>query len=39
MLLHKPDRIRELTRRFVQIVKTTRARLADAEAAQVANLH
>jgi 2-dehydro-3-deoxyphosphogluconate aldolase / (4S)-4-hydroxy-2-oxoglutarate aldolase len=39
MLLHKPDRIRELTRRFVQIVKTTRARLAEAEAAQVANLH
>lgn len=38
MLLHKPDRIRELTRRFVQIVKTTRARLAEAEAAQVANL-
>jgi 2-dehydro-3-deoxyphosphogluconate aldolase / (4S)-4-hydroxy-2-oxoglutarate aldolase len=39
MLLHKPDRIRELTRRFVQIVKSTRARLAEAEAAQVANLH
>ena len=35
MLLHKPDRIRELTRRFVGIVKSTRARLAEAEAAQV----
>jgi 2-dehydro-3-deoxyphosphogluconate aldolase/(4S)-4-hydroxy-2-oxoglutarate aldolase len=37
MLLHKPDRIRELTRRFASIVKSTRARLAEAEAAQVAN--
>jgi 2-dehydro-3-deoxyphosphogluconate aldolase/(4S)-4-hydroxy-2-oxoglutarate aldolase len=32
MLLHKPDRIRELTRRFVGIVKSTRARIADAKA-------
>lgn len=32
MLLHKPDRIRELTRRFVGIVRTTRARIADAQA-------
>lgn len=32
MLLHKPDRIRELTRRFVGIVKNTRARLAEAHA-------
>jgi len=39
MLLHKPDRIRELTRRFATIVKSTRARLAEAEAAQVGNLH
>jgi len=31
MLLHKPDRIRELTRRFVAIVKSTRARLAEAQ--------
>ncbi len=30
MLLHKPDRIRELTRRFAGIVKSTRARLAEA---------
>src|SRR3974390_578416 len=37
MLLHKPDRIRELTRRFVGIVKSTRARLAEAQA-QVAQL-
>jgi 2-dehydro-3-deoxyphosphogluconate aldolase / (4S)-4-hydroxy-2-oxoglutarate aldolase len=36
MLLHKPDRIRELTRRFAGIVKSTRARIAEAEAAQVA---
>jgi 2-dehydro-3-deoxyphosphogluconate aldolase / (4S)-4-hydroxy-2-oxoglutarate aldolase len=35
MLLHKPDRIRELTRRFAGIVKSTRARIAEAEAAQV----
>jgi len=28
MLLHKPDRIRELTRRFAGIVKSTRARMA-----------
>jgi 2-dehydro-3-deoxyphosphogluconate aldolase / (4S)-4-hydroxy-2-oxoglutarate aldolase len=31
MLLHKPDRIRELTRRFAGIVRTTRARLAEAQ--------
>jgi 2-dehydro-3-deoxyphosphogluconate aldolase / (4S)-4-hydroxy-2-oxoglutarate aldolase len=31
MLLHKPDRIRELTRRFAGIVKSTRARLAEAQ--------
>jgi 2-dehydro-3-deoxyphosphogluconate aldolase/(4S)-4-hydroxy-2-oxoglutarate aldolase len=37
MLLHKPDRIRELTRRFAGIVKSTRARIAEAEAAQVAS--
>jgi 2-dehydro-3-deoxyphosphogluconate aldolase / (4S)-4-hydroxy-2-oxoglutarate aldolase len=30
MLLHKPDRIRELTRRFATIVRTTRARMAEA---------
>lgn len=30
MLLHKPDRIRELTKRFAGIVKSTRARLAEA---------
>ena len=39
LLLHKPDRIRELTRRFASIVKSTRARIAEAEAAQVGNLH
>ncbi|MGB7492859.1 MAG: bifunctional 4-hydroxy-2-oxoglutarate aldolase/2-dehydro-3-deoxy-phosphogluconate aldolase [Candidatus Acidiferrum sp.] len=38
MLLHKPDRIRELTRRFASIVKTTRMRMADATA-QVAQAH
>jgi 2-dehydro-3-deoxyphosphogluconate aldolase / (4S)-4-hydroxy-2-oxoglutarate aldolase len=32
MLLHKPDRIRELTRRFAGIVRSTRARLAEASA-------
>jgi len=31
ILLHKPDRIRELTRRFAAIVKSTRARLAEAQ--------
>jgi 2-dehydro-3-deoxyphosphogluconate aldolase/(4S)-4-hydroxy-2-oxoglutarate aldolase len=31
MLLHKPDRIRELTRRFATIVKTTRARVAESQ--------
>jgi len=36
MLLHKPDRIRELTKRFATIVRTTRARLAEAQA-QVAS--
>jgi 2-dehydro-3-deoxyphosphogluconate aldolase / (4S)-4-hydroxy-2-oxoglutarate aldolase len=39
MLLHKPDRIRELTRRFAGIVKSTRARIAEAEAAQLTNSH
>lgn len=38
MLLHKPDRIRELTRRFASIVKSTRARMAESQA-QVAQLH
>jgi 2-dehydro-3-deoxyphosphogluconate aldolase/(4S)-4-hydroxy-2-oxoglutarate aldolase len=38
MLLHKPDRIRELTRRFAAIVRSTRARLAEAQA-QVAQAH
>lgn len=37
MLLHRPDRIRELTRRFAGIVKSTRARIAEAEAAQLAS--
>ncbi len=32
MLLHKPDRIRELTKRFAAIVRTTRARMAEAQA-------
>jgi 2-dehydro-3-deoxyphosphogluconate aldolase / (4S)-4-hydroxy-2-oxoglutarate aldolase len=32
MLLHKPDRIRELTRRFAGIVRSTRARMAEANA-------
>ena len=32
MLLHKPDRIRELTKRFATIVRTTRARMAEAQA-------
>jgi 2-dehydro-3-deoxyphosphogluconate aldolase/(4S)-4-hydroxy-2-oxoglutarate aldolase len=32
MLLHKPDRIRELTRRFASIVKTSRTRLAETQA-------
>jgi 2-dehydro-3-deoxyphosphogluconate aldolase/(4S)-4-hydroxy-2-oxoglutarate aldolase len=36
MLLHKPDRIRELTKRYVAIIRTTRARLAEAQA-QVAS--
>jgi len=38
MLLHKPDRIRELTRRFAGIVKTTRARMTDSHA-QLAHTH
>ena len=38
MLLHKPDRIRELTRRFAGIVKSTRIRMAEAQA-QVATFH
>lgn len=37
MLLHKPDRIRELTKRFATIVRTTRARMAEAQA-QVASI-
>jgi 2-dehydro-3-deoxyphosphogluconate aldolase / (4S)-4-hydroxy-2-oxoglutarate aldolase len=36
MLLHKPDRIRELTKRFATIVRSTRARMAEAQA-QVAS--
>jgi 2-dehydro-3-deoxyphosphogluconate aldolase/(4S)-4-hydroxy-2-oxoglutarate aldolase len=36
MLLHKPDRIRELTRRFAGIVRSTRARLAEAHAQMAA---
>ncbi len=32
ILLHKPDRIRELTKRFATIIRTTRARLAEAQA-------
>ena len=35
MLLHKPDRIRELTRRFASIVRTSRARLAEAQSQAV----
>jgi len=38
MLLHKPDRIRELTRRFVAIIKSTRARMANAHN-QLAHTH
>jgi len=38
MLLHKPDRIRELTKRFAGIVKSTRARLAEAHA-QLSQTH
>jgi 2-dehydro-3-deoxyphosphogluconate aldolase/(4S)-4-hydroxy-2-oxoglutarate aldolase len=38
MLLHKPDRIRELTRRFAGIVKSTRARLAESRT-QMAHAH
>jgi len=38
MLLHKPDRIRELTRRFAGIVKSTRARMAEAHS-QLAQTH
>jgi len=38
MLLHKPDRIRELTRRFAGIVKSTRARMMESQA-QVASSH
>lgn len=32
MLLHKPDRIRELTRRFATIVRSARARMAESQA-------
>jgi 2-dehydro-3-deoxyphosphogluconate aldolase / (4S)-4-hydroxy-2-oxoglutarate aldolase len=35
MLLHKPDRIRELTRRFASIVRSSRARIAEAQAQTV----
>ncbi|HEY4977801.1 MAG TPA: bifunctional 4-hydroxy-2-oxoglutarate aldolase/2-dehydro-3-deoxy-phosphogluconate aldolase [Candidatus Acidoferrum sp.] len=38
MLLHKPDRIRELTRRFASIVRSSRARIAEARA-QAVNLN
>ncbi len=38
MLLHKPDRIRELTRRFASIVKSSRARLAEAQSQPVSSL-
>jgi len=38
MLLHKPDRIRELTRRFATIVRSSRSRMAEAQT-QVAHFH
>jgi 2-dehydro-3-deoxyphosphogluconate aldolase/(4S)-4-hydroxy-2-oxoglutarate aldolase len=38
MLLHKPDRIRELARRFATIVRSTRARMAESQA-QAAQAH
>jgi len=38
MLLHKPDRIRELTRRFASIVRSTRTRMAESQT-QVAQFH
>lgn len=38
MLLHKPDRIRELTRRFATIVRSTRARMAESQT-QAAQFH
>jgi 2-dehydro-3-deoxyphosphogluconate aldolase/(4S)-4-hydroxy-2-oxoglutarate aldolase len=38
MLLHKPDRIRELTRRFATIVRSSRLRLAESQT-QVAQFH
>jgi len=38
MLLHKPDRIRELTRRFATIVRSTRARMAESQI-QAAQFH
>jgi 2-dehydro-3-deoxyphosphogluconate aldolase/(4S)-4-hydroxy-2-oxoglutarate aldolase len=38
MLLHKPDRIRELTRRFATIVRSSRSRLAESQT-QVAQFH
>jgi 2-dehydro-3-deoxyphosphogluconate aldolase/(4S)-4-hydroxy-2-oxoglutarate aldolase len=37
ILLHKPDRIRELTKRFATIIRTTRARLAEAQAQSTAS--
>lgn len=39
MLLHKPDRIRELTRRFAAIVRSARARMAESHAQVVTQLH
>jgi 2-dehydro-3-deoxyphosphogluconate aldolase/(4S)-4-hydroxy-2-oxoglutarate aldolase len=38
ILLHKPDRIRELTRRFATIVRSTRARMAETQS-QAAHFH
>jgi 2-dehydro-3-deoxyphosphogluconate aldolase/(4S)-4-hydroxy-2-oxoglutarate aldolase len=38
MLLHKTDRIRELTRRFATIVRSTRARMAESQT-QAAQFH
>jgi 2-dehydro-3-deoxyphosphogluconate aldolase/(4S)-4-hydroxy-2-oxoglutarate aldolase len=38
MLLHKPDRIRELTRRFATIVRSTRARMVESQT-QAAQFH
>jgi 2-dehydro-3-deoxyphosphogluconate aldolase/(4S)-4-hydroxy-2-oxoglutarate aldolase len=38
MLLHKPDRIRELTRRFATIVRSSKSRIAEAQL-QIAHFH